>query len=517
MIKVVTAKQMRGIDERTINEKKIPGLILMENAGSAVAAAVVEKFGNVSDLSVSVFSGKGNNGGDGFVAARRLVNMGADVTLFLVASREEVSGDAAVNLAAFEAMGGSIKEITEERHLNNFRIKFMHSAVMVDALLGTGLASAPRGMVGRMIHLMNEAGACKVAVDLPSGMDSDSGQIPGDCVWADITVTLGLPKVGLLTYPAKARVGKLVVADISIPSVVVDESPCAAYTLEAADIQNRLPKRWADSNKGSYGHLVMACGSVGMGGTTAMAGLAALRMGAGLVTAATPQGMAGVYETSVPEMMSLPLPQTKEGAIAFEAAEVFIKFAGGKTAALIGPGLRADPSTARFVREVIQKTHMPLVLDADGLNMISDDISVITERKAPTIMTPHPGEMARLTGKSVVEIQADRLGAAEALAKATGAVVALKGAGTIVAGPEGPPRINLTGNHGLAKGGSGDVLAGMIVGLLAQGCASMAAAEIAVWLHGRCADIYAEANDPRTMIPTDIVGLIPRALAGLGQ
>ncbi|MDH5509779.1 MAG: NAD(P)H-hydrate dehydratase [Nitrospinota bacterium] len=515
MIKVVTAEQMRGIDERTINEKKIPGLILMENAGSSVAAAVVEKFGEVFDLSVSVFAGKGNNGGDGFVAARRLVNMGADVTVFLVAEKKDMKGDAAVNMAAFEAMGGAIKEITEERHLNNFRIKFMHSAIMVDALLGTGLSSAPRGMSGRMIHVINEAGAYKVAVDVPSGMDSDRGQIPGDCVWADVTVTLGLPKVGLLTYPARARAGKLVIADISFPSIVVAESPCAAFLLEESDIRNRMPQRGVDSRKGSYGHLAMACGSVGMGGTAAMAGQAALRIGAGLVTAAAPEKMAGVYETSVPEMMSLPLPQTPGGAIAEEAAEIFIKFTEGKTAALLGPGLRTDQSTARFIRKVLVGTKIPLVLDADGLNMIASDISVISERKAPTILTPHPGEMARLTGKSIADIQADRLGEAEALAKATGAVVVLKGAGTIIAGPEGPPRINLTGNHGLAKGGSGDVLAGMIAGLLAQGTASTAAAEAAVWLHGRCADIYAEDHDPRTMLPMEIIGLIPRAVTAL--
>jgi NAD(P)H-hydrate epimerase len=513
MIKVVTALHMRAIDARTIGEMKIPGAVLMENAGAAVAAAVVERFPNPAGLKVSVFLGKGNNGGDGFVAARRLMNMGADVTAFLLARKEEVKGDAAGNLAAFEAMGGAVKEITEARHLGNFKLKFMHSAVMVDALLGTGLSQAPHGLIAEMIGVINQSPGYKVAVDLPSGMYSDGGIIPGVCVRADVTVTFGLPKVGLVTFPARRLAGHLIIADISIPARVTDESPCAAFVMEWEDAMALLPSRSPEAHKGSFGHLAMACGSVGMGGTAALAGLAALRMGVGLVTAAAPQPLCAAYETAVPEMMTLPLPHTAGGAISSLAAEKFIAFARDKTAALMGPGLRTDESTARFVHQVCRELDIPLLIDADGLNNIGLDISAIKNRKAPTVITPHPGEMARLTGKSVEEIQADRLGAAADYARETGAVVVLKGAGTVIAAPGQAPRINLTGNHGLATGGSGDVLAGMIAGLMAQGVAPLDAASAGVWLHGRCADIYAMDADARTLIPTDIIGLIPKAIA----
>ncbi|MDH4183481.1 MAG: NAD(P)H-hydrate dehydratase [Nitrospinota bacterium] len=512
MIKVVTSGQMRAIDSRTIEEMKIPGIVLMENAASAVVAAILERY-PAAGLKVSVFAGKGNNGGDGLAVARRLMNMGATVTVFLLASREEVRGDAAVNLAAFTAMGGAVKEISEERHFNNFKLKFMHATVMVDALLGTGISAAPRGLVAETIRVINQSRAFKVAVDTPSGMDSDSGHIPGECVAADVTVTFGLPKVGLVTFPARGRAGKVIIADISIPAIVTDQSPCAGYLMEADDILERLPLRRLDAHKGGFGHLLMACGSVGMGGTAVMAGLAALRMGAGLVTAGAPEGLCAAYEAGAPEMMALPLPQTAGGAISGEAVERFLKFSEGKTAVLIGPGLGLDESTARFVRGVCNAIKAPLVIDADGLNLLGQDLSVIKNRQAPTIITPHPGEMARLTGETVARIQADRLGAAKALAKKTGAVVVLKGAGTIIAGPEEVPRININGNQGLATGGSGDALAGMIAGLLAQGAAPEAAADAGVWLHGRCADIYEINNDPRSLIATDIFGLIPRALS----
>ena len=512
MIKVVTAGQMRRIDEKTINEIKIPGLILMENAGAAVAAAVVERFPNPAGLKTCVFCGKGNNGGDGFVAARRLANMGADVTAFLVCRREDVKGDAAVNLAAFEAMGGAVKEITEPRHLGNFKLKFMHSALIVDALLGTGLSKAPYGLVEEVIGVINQSPGYKVAVDVPSGMDSDSGVPPGACVLADVTVTFGLPKVALATYPARGMAGRLIIADISIPAKVIEESPCAAYIIEREDVAAILPTRKKNAHKGSFGHLAMACGSVGMGGTAALAGLAALRMGTGLVTAAAPAELCAVYETAVPEMMALPLPSTG-GAISAQAAEKFILFASDKSAALIGPGLRTDESTAQFVRNVCAGLEVPLLVDADGLNNIGQDREILKNRKAPTVITPHPGEMARLTGKTVEAIQADRLKTASEYANDTGVVVVLKGAGTVIALPGAEPRINLTGNHGLATGGSGDVLAGMIAGLMAQGTPPADAAMAGVWLHGRCADIYGVGTDPRSMIPTDIIGLIPRAIS----
>lgn len=516
MIKAVTASQMREMDRRAIDEMGVPSLVLMENAGLAVVRAIREKIPELRGSRVNVFAGKGNNGGDGFVIARHLMNAGADVTVFLVAEKAEVKGDAKVNLDAFIAMGGKLKEFLIERHIKNFKLKFMHTTVLVDALLGTGAVSAPKGFYSRVIEVMNGMGRLKVAVDIPSGVLSDSGVVPGTCFKADVTVTFGLPKVGMLIHPACAFVGELTVADISIPAKVLAESPCVAHVPEARDIRAMLPKRPADAHKGLFGHLLLACGSTGMGGAGALAALSALRAGTGLVTLSAPSGVASAYETGVMEAIGLPLPQTQSGGIAEEAYERFMSSVEGKSAVLIGPGLGQDPSTGRFVRRVVAQIAKPLVLDADGLNLISDDIVVLKNRKAPTIITPHPGEMARLVKKTTMQVQSDRLGEALALARQTGAVVVLKGAGTIIALADGRAFINPTGNNGLASGGTGDTLAGLIGGFLAQGASPENATIAGVYIHGMTADIYAgKHGDPRSLIASDILGLLPEAIGRL--
>lgn len=516
MIKALNAVQMREMDRRAINEMGVPGLVLMENAGLAVVKTIREKIPEIRGSRVNVFAGKGNNGGDGFVVARHLMNAGVDVTVFLVAEKAEVKGDAKVNLDAFIAMGGRVKEFLIERHIKNFKLKFTHTTVVVDALLGTGATSAPKGFYGKVIEVMNGMGRLKVAVDIPSGVLSDSGIAPGVCFKADVTVTFGAPKVGMLIHPARSFVGELIVADISIPAKVLNESPCVAQVPETRDIRAMLPKRPADAHKGIFGHLLLACGSTGMGGAGALAALSALRAGTGLVTLSAPSGVATAYETGAMEAIGLPLPQTQSGGIAEEAFDKFMSAVEGKSAVLIGPGLGQDPSTGRFVRKVVAQIEKPLVLDADGLNLIKDDAGVLKNRKAPTIITPHPGEMARLVKKTAMQVQSDRLGEALALAKQTGAVVVLKGAGTIIALPDGRAFINPTGNSGLASGGTGDALAGLIGGLLAQGATPENAAIAGVYIHGLTADIYAgKHGDPRSLIASDILGLLPEAIGRL--
>jgi NAD(P)H-hydrate epimerase len=513
MIKAVTAKQMRDMDRRAIEEMGVPSLVLMENAGLAVARAIREKIPELRGSRVNIFAGKGNNGGDGLVVARHLINAGADVAVFLVATMAEVKGDAKANLDAFTAMGGKVKEFIIERHIKNFKLKFAHTTVVVDALMGTGAVSAPKGFYGRVIEVMNAQGRLKVAVDIPSGILSDSGVVPGVCFKADVTVTFGAPKVGMLIHPARAFVGELTVADISIPAKVLAESPCVAYVPEPRDIRAMLPKRPADAHKGVFGHLLLACGSTGMGGAGVLAALAALRAGTGLVTLAAPSGVAVAYETWALEAIGLPLPQTQSGGIAEEAFDRFINAVEGKTAVLIGPGLGQDPSTGRFIRRAVAHIDKPLVLDADGLNLIKDDAGVLKNRKAPTIITPHPGEMARLVKKTTMQVQSDRLGEALALARETGAVVVLKGAGTVIALADGRAFINPTGNHGLASGGTGDALAGLIGGLLAQGAEPENAAIAGVYIHGMTADIFAAKHgDPRSLIASDIIALLPEAI-----
>lgn len=516
MIKVVTAAQMREMDRRTIEDIGVPGVVLMENAGRAVVREIRKTIPDLNRLRVNIFAGKGNNGGDGFVVARHLLNMGAEPTVFLVAGKEEVRGDAKINMDAYIACGGRVKELTERRHIQNFKLKFFHTSVVVDALLGTGITSAPRGFYNEVLDIMNSQGKLKVAVDIPSGVSADSGVIPGNHFKADVTVTFGSPKVGLVTPPAREAVGRLVVADISIPRIVVDESPCAAYLLEEGDMSSRLPSRAGDAHKGSFGHLVIAAGSVGMGGAASLAGAGALRVGAGLVTAAVPEGIAVAFEVGVREVMTRPLPQTDTGAIALEDGDEFIRFAEGKSAILIGPGLTTHESTKSFVRRVVAELGgAPMVIDADGLNCIGRESGIIKGRGAETVVCPHPGEMSRLTGRSIENIQADRIGAALDYAKNTGAVVALKGAGTVIATPEGEVYVNPTGNHGLASGGTGDVLSGMIAGFLAQGASAKDAAILGVYIHGMLADIYAEDFDPASLIAGDLLELLPAALKSL--
>lgn len=515
MIKIVTAEQMRRIDRRTIRQTGVPGVVLMENAGIAVVRQIQARFDTMAGLNASVFAGKGNNGGDGFVVARHLMNLGANVTVFLTASRKDAGGDAKINMTAFENMGGSVKEITQPRHLKNFKIRFAHSAVIVDALLGTGVSSAPRGIVKDVIDAINGLRGYKIAIDMPSGAGSDSGVIPGACLRADVTVTLGLPKVGLVTSPARNFAGRIVIADISIPPGVMADSPCAAYLLESEDIPKILPPRAWDAHKGSFGHLVTACGSRGMSGAAQLAGAGALRMGVGLVTAAAPESVSDGLTAGLPEMMTCPLPETDDGTIAKEAYAKFEKLAGGKTAVLIGPGLSTNASTAAFVKKTVTGVAIPMVVDADGLNCLGGDVAPLKKRKAATVITPHPGEMSRLTGRSTADIQADRIGAASALAKKTGCVVVLKGAGTVIASPEGEVYHNHTGNNGLATGGAGDVLAGMIAGLLAQGVHPEDAAVAGVYIHGECADVYAEKMGTRSLMPGDLLDLAPEVIASL--
>lgn len=510
MIKIVTAAQMREIDRRAIGETGVPGSTLMENAGLAVVKTIRDRIPDLRKVRVNIFACKGNNGGDGFVTARHLLNMGAEPTVFLATHKDEVKGDAKLNLDAFAAMGGRVKEFTSEKHIHNFKLKFMHTTVVVDALFGTGLTSAVTGFFTEILDVMNGQGKLKVAVDIPSGVNADSGVIPGAHFTADVTVTFGLPKIGLVTYPARAAAGELVIADISIPRKVLEESPFAALLPEIADIKRMLPKRAMDGHKGTFGHLLIGAGSTGMGGAAALCSLAALRMGTGLVTAALPSGLVGPFETGVMEVIARPLAQTESGSIASDAADIFIQAAGAMQAVILGPGLSTHPSTAAFAKRAVAEIEAPMVVDADGLNCLGHGADIIKNRTAPTVITPHPGEMARLTGAGVDEIQSDRIGAALALAGQSGAVVVLKGAGTVIATPDGKAYVNPTGNHGLACAGTGDVLAGMIGGLLAQGVNAENAAVAGVYLHGLAADIFAkEHGDPRGLIASDLIKLLP--------
>jgi len=513
MDKIATTAQMRELDRRTIAEHGIPGLVLMENAGRGAFAVIREQFPELGR--VAVFCGKGNNGGDGLVIARHLKNAGIEVTAYLLARRAEVAGDAKTNLDAWVKLGGALKQVTAEKALGTHRNAILHSDLLVDAILGTGLSAEVKGLHAAAIRLLNEAadqrGIPVVAVDIPSGLHSDTGQVMGAAVAADVTATFGLAKVGQLCYPGASLCGRLEVIDISIPAELT--SPLPYHAVTAAGAAGLLRERPEDSHKGRNGHLLVLAGSPGKTGAAVMAGEAALRAGAGVVTLGVPAGLHDRFERKTLEVMTEPLPDTDRRTLGKSSVARARELLAGKSALALGPGLSQSDEVAGFVKAVIKTCRVPLVIDADGLNAVAEEPKMLKAAQAPVIVTPHPGEMARLLKKSAAAVQADRLAAALALSKNYGVITVLKGAHTVTATPDGRAFINLSGNPGMASAGMGDALTGVIGALLGQGCEPLEAAVLGVFLHGSAGDLAAEEMGEVGIIASDLIARLPRAIA----
>jgi NAD(P)H-hydrate epimerase len=514
-MKVVTAEIMRRLDERAIREIGVPGVVLMENAGRGTARAIAEKFPEALRGRVVVLAGRGNNGGDGFVVARVLRDQGAAVEVFLLAQLDDVTGDARVFLNAARACGVPVREFPDRDRLpDEFRLD--DADLIVDALLGTGLSKEATGAVAEAIARVNASDAWVVAVDLPSGLSADTGRPLGDAVRADLTVTFGLMKLAHVTYPGLDCCGEVVLVDIGIPARVVDEAGIPFTLVEDADVTLPLVRaRDARAHKGTFGHLLVLAGSRGFTGAGVLATRAAARMGAGLVTLGCPRGIATSVESRLLDAMTLPLPETDAGVFAESAAASALGALESRTALAIGPGMTIDHAAARFVRAVLAKSAVPAVVDADALNALAGHLGTLRDRKAPTILTPHPGEAARLLGCSSADVQDDRIGGATRLAIDTGAIVVLKGARTVTATPDDRVFINPTGNPGLASGGTGDVLTGMIGGLLAQREDPLWCALAGVYLHGLAADRAAIRTGERALVAGDVLDELPRLLAAI--
>jgi NAD(P)H-hydrate epimerase len=410
--------------------------------------------------------------------------------------------------------------VEDEAAWVDLRPEVLGADLVVDALLGTGLSRAPSGLIGRVIaDLERDGPSAVVSIDLPSGVSSDSGVLPGGAVRAALTVALAAPKYGHVLPPGCDRVGELRVADIGIPRSVLDaaaESPLGL--LEDADAEAAFPPRAAAAHKGDYGHVLVIAGSVGKSGAAILAGLGALRAGAGLVTVATPAPALPLVAMGRPEMMTEPLGVGPGGGLDREALKRALALAAGRDAAVIGPGLGQDPDTADFVRSFVRECAVPLVVDADGLNALAaSPEGVAPARSAATVLTPHPGEMARLSGSTSAEVQGGRLSAARALAARVGAFVVLKGHGTIVADPDGGAAVNPTGNPGMATGGTGDVLSGVIGALLARRCAAWLAATAGVFVHGRAGDLAAARLGQDAMLAGDLADALPEAIRSLAS
>ena len=510
----MTADEMRRADRRTIEEVGLPGMVLMENAGAAVARLVEERFPGARR--VAVLCGRGNNGGDGFVIARRL---GARAEALVLGPEDGVAGDARSHLLACRRSGGRVTVVADAEAWARALPRLDEADLVVDAVLGTGLRSEPSGLAAEAIAAIArrfDAGVPVVAVDLPSGLSSDAGTVDWPAAPATVTVTFAAPKRGHVLPPACHQVGELVVADIGIAAESLASANPSLFLLEDADAAGAFPLRRRDAHKGDFGHVLIAAGSVGKTGAAVLAAGGALRAGAGLVTVATPEPCLALVAAARPEAMTEPLPVTPRGGLAESGLAHLLGLAGQRDAVVLGPGLGQDPGTRALVRAFVRECPVPIVIDADGLNALAaaagepSGLSVL-RRETPTVLTPHPGEMARLVGARTSEVQRDRPASAVSLARRTGAVVVLKGERTLVAEPSGRAAVTANGNPGMATGGTGDVLAGVVGSLLARHGALLAATA-AVVVHGRAGDLAARARGEEGMTAGDVVEALPEAI-----
>jgi ADP-dependent NAD(P)H-hydrate dehydratase / NAD(P)H-hydrate epimerase len=515
-MKLVDSSTIRAVDSYAVRKYGIAGLVLMENAGRGVAEAVRRELDGISGKvkRVVIIAGKGNNGGDGYVAARHLKNSGVDTVVLALSGLDGMKGDALVNARAWVKMGGKVYTVASGRALEKHSALLKHSAVIVDAILGTGLASPVKGFYAKAIDFINSLGRRVVSVDIPSGLDSTTGAVWGTAIRADLTVTMAAAKLGLYLYPGREYSGRIEVADIGCPKELVENDRIRWNLITRERLNRVLRPRKINSHKGSFGHLIVIAGSIGMTGAAYMAGMGALRAGAGLVTIGVPESLQGALEKKAIEAMSIGLPETSGrslGAVSFPAIKDALR---GKTAVVIGPGFRPSEEIRVLVGMVLKEAKVPVLIDGGGLSSLGGNATVLKRSKAPVVITPHPGEAAKLLGVTPQEIQADRIASAERLLKATGSTVVLKGASTIVAVPEGV-FVNPTGNPALSTAGTGDILAGIIGGLLAQGYSALDASVSGVYIHGLAADTLSEKGRDRGMIATDLLPVIPGVLDSL--
>jgi hydroxyethylthiazole kinase-like uncharacterized protein yjeF len=505
-MKIVSAEEMRAIDRATSERFGVPSLTLMEDAGTAVADYVLRHY-PVAGLIV-VFCGKGNNGGDGFVAARRLHQQGKKVQVILLADPDDLRGDAAY---MFGKLPGAAIAVRSSEGLGNDRVRdLLRADLFLDAVLGTGFKPPVTGLYADVIAIMNASHADVVAVDIPSGADADGmGAQAGTIARADAIVTFTAPRPAHVFSSLTA--GSTAVAAIGSPEEAI-VSALQLNVITARKVGPLIGPRPAESNKGNYGHVLVLGGSLGKAGSVAMAGMAVLRAGAGLSTVATPKSVLGTVAGFHPELMTEPLPETDAGTISTGALDRIEELAKGKSVLAIGPGISRDPQTAELVRSLVAKLQLPMVVDADGLNAFEGRIEELNGKGRTLVITPHPGEMARLVACSVADVQKDRLGVARKFAREQELIVVLKGHRTLVVQPDGEAWVNTTGNPGMATGGTGDILTGVVAGILAQHPKQALEAVIAaVHLHGLAGDVMRERVGDHSLVATDLLLGLPEA------
>ena len=509
---VVTAEQMREMDRLTIQKYGVPSLTLMERAGQAVTQAILQNFARNAKQGVLIVAGKGNNGGDGFVVARLLKKKRIPCEVALLARKDELSPDAVHNLRAYLKLKGKVTEISADQ-LELLGECMSQKGLIVDAILGTGVKNEVRGLFGDAITMINTSGVPVVAVDIPSGLHTDNGTPLGVAVQAEMTVALGFAKLGEVIYPGLNYVGVLVVADIGIAEAAVAEVAPKTELLDRETIRWLVPRRAPDTHKGTYGHLLVVAGSRGKTGAAILACRAAMRTGAGLVTLAAPRSLNNIFAASLIEVMTEPLGDNAAEELEPLGDDDWHRLLERKDALLFGPGIGVTTATQNNLRWLLRNLDLPWVIDADGLNNLALEIGRLRHAKTAPVLTPHPGEMARLTGEKPGKKVTDRLAVAQAFAQERNVCLVLKGHRTLIAFPDGRVWINPTGTPAMAKGGSGDILTGMIAGLIAQFPSDICTAvRAAVWLHGRAGEIGAAELTEQCLIATDLLRYLPGAI-----
>jgi hydroxyethylthiazole kinase-like uncharacterized protein yjeF len=515
MMKVATAEEMQELDRKAIETYRIPGIVLMENAGRGAAEVISNFFSEIQKKKVAIIAGKGNNGGDGFVIARYLLNQGIYARVYLLTDPKSLRGDAETNFSIFHRIKGEVVSVPSSKDYIKMKRDLEKFDILVDGIFGTGLDAEVRGYYREVIDHLNTLQRPIVAIDIPSGLDANTGKPLGTAIRASLTITFGLPKIGHLIPPGLDYVGKVKVIDIGIPKRLVEEEKIPTYLLEKEEIQKWLSiPRNPDTHKGDYGHLLVIAGSVGKTGAAVMACQAALRMGAGLVTLAIPKSLNAILEMKLTEVMTEPLPETPKQTLSLRAFSAIVRLCENKKAVIIGPGLGTLKETQSLILKLIRTLDLPIILDADGLTALATQPKTLPIKNRSLMLTPHPGEMARLIRSQVKEVLENRVRLSRNFSQSQHVHLILKGHPTLITTPKGEVFINPTGNPGMASGGTGDVLTGMIGGLVCQGFDILTSLQVAVYLHGMAGDEGTQEMGEKSLIATDIIEKIPTLLKG---
>ncbi|WIF95326.1 NAD(P)H-hydrate dehydratase [Caminicella sporogenes] len=506
-MKVVLNEEMRKIDKTTIEKYGIPGIILMENAGLGVVEEIIKDFKR--DSNFTIICGRGNNGGDGFVIARHLYNKGYNVKVFIIGDSRDISKDALINFKIIQNLNINITNILDEKDLLKLKEGILSSTVVIDALFGTGLSSEVKGIASEVIKYINKYSKYIFSVDIPSGICGDNGQVCGVAVKADKTITFGLKKCGNILYPGAEYCGELILKDIGIPREVVDLMNLKFNIITEEIVKDSIPIRKKDSHKGSYGKANVIAGSFGMTGAAILTCKSALRSGLGLLRLYIAESLNFIIKTNVPEAITVPLGEIRKGVIGINNIREILEGTKDADVLTIGPGCGNTSELSEILKRIIGEVDKPIVIDADGLNVLSKNVEWLSKKKSEIVITPHLGEMSRLTGLSIEEIKRNPIEVAKNFAQKWNVITVLKSARTIIASPKGEVFINVNGNPGMATAGCGDVLTGIITGFIAQGIEPLKAAIISVYIHGLTGDRVAEKKGEYGLIAGDIIEKLP--------